>query len=180
MNVKKLRARKASSLPHKCGSSAFLSSVPGTSIQLIIQLEIWNSLLSTPFLLSVPSLSHFLTTTLNIWPPDKDTQESINYFSLIQQLYPLRHFGRWSSLTWQDISFPACSPFITVPSLSLPPSLLPPLFFPFGSRFSAPRRPTLCTISSSVYSISILHGLRRWGSSSWGHNGVLPRWRLFT
>lgn len=57
MNVKNLKARMANSLSSKCGSSAFLSLIPGISICLIIQSEIWNSFLSTPFLLGVSNLS---------------------------------------------------------------------------------------------------------------------------
>lgn len=47
-------------------------------------------------------------------------------------------------MTGRVISFLAFSPFMTIQlNQLLPPSLLPPSFYPFMFRFSAPRSPTL-------------------------------------
>lgn len=163
----------ASSLSSKCGSSAFLSLIPGTSQKS-----------------GIPSFPHLFFWEFPVCPfpyhspqylvPRKGgsgKHQLLLYFH--STTYPLRHSKRWSLLMWQGISCPACSPFITVPSQSLPPSFLPLSFFPFWSWFSAPRSPVY-TISRSVYFISILCRQRRSCTSSWGHNGVLPTMGLFT
>lgn len=164
----------ASSLSSKCGSSAFLSLIPGTSICLIIQSEIWNSLLSTPFLLGVSSLSISLPQP-SVSSPQKRRLRKASASTLLS-------FNNLSTEAFQEVEFTDVAGYqlsclFSIHNCPKPvtSSILPLSFFPFGSWFSAPRSPAY-PISRSVYFISILCRQRRSCTSSWGHSGVLPPW----